>query len=158
MTTHKILSQPKLLAVCRRLRQQGQTIAFTNGTFDILHTGHVAYLERARRCGDVLVVGVNSDVSVKSYKNPDRPVNPEKDRLRVLAALECVSYVTLFGDPTPLRLIQRLRPDRLIKGADWKKSEIAGAREVESWGGKVVRVPLVKNRSTTRVLRRLGLE
>lgn len=155
MTEQKILSQTKLASLLVRIRKQGKKIIFTNGTFDLLHVGHVTYLEKARQFGDFLVVGVNSDRSVKSYKDSSRPLNPEKERMRVLAALACVDYVTLFDQPTPLELIKKCRPDVLVKGADWKKNEIAGAREVESWGGKVKRIPLVKDRSTTRLIHKL---
>lgn len=158
MIRDKILSAARLAAKIRALKRQGQKVAFTNGTFDLLHLGHVTYLEKAARTANILIVGVNSDRSVKSYKNPNRPLNPEADRLKVLAALESVSYVVLFSEPTPLKLILLLKPDVLVKGADWEKSAIAGAREVESWGGKVIRIPLVKNRSTTRLLRQLGFE
>ncbi len=158
MIRDKILSPSRLSNLLKKLQRQGKTIAFTNGTFDLLHLGHVTYLEKARQTADVLVVGVNSDRSVKSYKNPNRPLNPENDRMKLLAALESVSYVVLFSDPTPLKLILQLKPDVLVKGSDWKKSEIAGAQEVESWGGEVVRVPLVPNRSTTRLLKLLGFE
>ena len=128
---------------------------FTNGCFDILHAGHVTYLEKARQLGDVLVVGVNSDNSVRRIKGPDRPINPEEDRLKVISALQAVDYVTLFSEDTPLRLIQTLRPDTLVKGADWKKDEIVGGREVQSWGGKVKQIALVPGRSTTRVIEKL---
>ncbi len=149
---HKIFSRPKLSQILKRLKSQRKKIAFTNGTFDLLHLGHVTYLEKARQTADVLVVGVNSDKSVKSYKSPDRPINPQNDRMKVLAALECVDYVVLFEDPTPIHLILEFKPDVLVKGSDWKKSQIAGAREVESWGGKVKRIRLVPNRSTTRLI------
>lgn len=158
MIQTKILSAAQLSAKLQKLHQQGKKIAFTNGTFDLLHLGHVTYLEKARQTADLLVVGVNSDRSVKSYKTPNRPLNPEKDRMTVLAALEAVSYVVMFSEPTPLKLILRLKPDVLVKGADWKKSAIAGVQEVESWGGRLVRVPLVKNKSTTRLLKLLGFE
>ena len=151
----KILSQANLTRLCRRLRSQGKKVVFTNGTFDLLHLGHVTYLQKAKKHGDVLVVGVNTDRSVKSYKGPKRPLNPEKDRIRVLAALKCVDYAALFSDPTPLNLIKKVKPHVLVKGADWKKSQIAGAKEVESWGGKVKRIALVPNRSTTRILKLL---
>ena len=151
----KIKPLASLAKTVRRLKARGRKIVFTNGTFDLLHLGHVRYLEKAKTLGDILVVGVNSDGSVKTYKAPDRPVNPEKDRMQVLAALACVDYVVLFRDPTPLALIQALRPDVLVKGSDWKKSRIAGAREVESWGGSVRRVPLVPGRSTTALIRKM---
>jgi rfaE bifunctional protein nucleotidyltransferase chain/domain len=151
----KIIKSSQLSTLCRRLRSQRKKIVFTNGTFDILHLGHVTYLQKAKKTGDVLIVGVNSDQSVKSYKTPDRPINPEKDRMAVLAALECVDYVVLFTEPTPIRLILAAKPDVLVKGADWKKSQIAGAREVESWGGKVKLVGLVPGRSTTAIIQKM---
>ena len=146
----------KIPALARRLKTQKKKIVFTNGTFDLLHLGHVTSLEKSKRFGDVLVVGVNTDRSVKSYKGPHRPVNPEKDRVRVVAALSCVDYAVLFDDPTPRELILKLKPDVLVKGADWKKSEIAGSKDVESWGGKVKRLRLVPGRSTTRLLEKLN--
>ncbi|MSR77962.1 MAG: D-glycero-beta-D-manno-heptose 1-phosphate adenylyltransferase [Candidatus Omnitrophica bacterium] len=158
MIAKKILSLPKLSPLVASLKHQKKKIVFTNGTFDILHLGHVTYLEKARAHGDVLIVGVNTDRSVKSYKGPTRPINHENDRLRVLAALESVSYVVLFSDPTPLQLILKIRPDVLVKGGDWKKNQIVGAHEVEGWGGKVKRISFVKNRSTTLVLKKLGIE
>lgn len=153
----KIIPQSKVRILTAALKKRGKKIVFTNGTFDILHLGHVKYLQRAKQSGDVLIVGVNSDQSVKSYKGPHRPINPERDRLAVLAALECIDYVTLFSEPTPLNLILKIRPDYLVKGADWKKSRIAGAKEIESWGGKIKRIRLVPNRSTTRLIEKLNL-
>jgi rfaE bifunctional protein nucleotidyltransferase chain/domain len=152
---NKVISRASLPAVTKKLRAQRKKIGFTNGTFDILHLGHVTYLQKARTCCDVLIVAVNSDASVKSYKTPDRPINPEKDRMAVLAALECVDYVVLFTEPTPLNLIIAAKPDVLIKGADWKKSQIAGAAEVESWGGKVKLIPLVAGKSTTSIIQKM---
>ena len=151
----KILSLPALARIIARLRSRGRKIVFTNGTFDLLHAGHVTYLEKAKKLGDVLVVGVNSDRSVRSYKTPERPYSPERDRMTVLAALGCVDYVIKFNEPTPLRLIQTLRPQVLAKGADWKKNKIAGAREVEARGGKVVLLPLVRGKSTTRLIQKI---
>ncbi len=151
----KIIKRQQLQALGRGLRAARKKIVFTNGTFDILHLGHVTYLQKAKRAGDVLIVGVNSDASVKSYKTPDRPINPQADRMAVLAALECVDYVVLFEEPTPLHLILALKPHVLVKGADWKKSQIAGAREVESWGGKVKLVTLVRGRSTTAIIQKM---
>ncbi len=148
----KIVPRSKVVSLSRRLKSRGKKIIFTNGTFDLLHLGHIQYLQNAKRLGNILIVGVNTDRSVKTYKSPDRPLNPEKDRIQVLSALECVDYAVLFDEPTPLRLILEIKPDILVKGADWKKSQIAGAREVESWGGKVRRVPLVAGRSTTRLI------
>jgi len=153
----KILSQNNLAATLRRLKAQGKRVAFTNGTFDILHLGHVTYLQKARSVADVLIVGVNTDRSVKTYKDPSRPVNPQQDRIKVLTALACVDYAILFNDPTPLKLILKIKPDVLVKGADWAIQDIVGAKEVLSWGGKVKRIPLVKGRSSTRVIKILKL-
>jgi D-beta-D-heptose 7-phosphate kinase/D-beta-D-heptose 1-phosphate adenosyltransferase len=153
----KILTKNTMSSMVRRLRAQGRRIAFTNGTFDILHLGHVTYLQKARTFADVLIVGVNTDRSVKTYKDPNRPVNSEQDRIKILSALACVDYAILFNDPTPLELIQEIKPDVLVKGADWAIKDIVGAREVLSWGGKVKRIPLVKGRSSTRVIKILKL-
>jgi len=128
---------------------------FTNGCFDILHAGHVDYLEKARKLGDFLIVGLNSDRSVRAIKGPERPVNRESDRARVLAALGCVDAVVLFDEETPLNLIRELLPDVLVKGADWAEEDIVGGREVRGAGGQVVTVPLVENRSTTRLIKKL---
>ena len=124
--------------------------------FDLLHTGHVALLETARAEGDALVVGVNSDASVRRLgKGADRPVVPQAERARVLAALAAVDCVVLFDEDTPLALIRRLRPDVLVKGADYARAAIVGADDVEGWGGRVVRVPLIRDKSTTRLLDKL---
>jgi len=131
-------------------------VVFTNGVFDLLHAGHVALLEAARAAGDALVVGVNSDVSVRRLgKGPDRPLVAGAERARVLAALAAVDCVVLFDEDTPLALIQRLHPDVLVKGADYAPEAIVGAAEVEGWGGRVVRVPLVEGKSTTDLVRKL---
>jgi D-beta-D-heptose 7-phosphate kinase/D-beta-D-heptose 1-phosphate adenosyltransferase len=128
-------------------------LVFTNGVFDLLHIGHVALLEAARAEGTALVVAVNSDASVRRLgKGADRPVVPQGDRARLVAALQCVDAVVLFDDETPLALIRRLRPDVLVKGADYARSAIVGGDEVEGWGGRVVRVPLVPGYSTTDLL------
>ena len=138
-----------------RERQRGPVV-FTNGVFDLLHVGHVALLEAARAEGGALVVGVNSDASVRRLgKAADRPIVPGQDRARLLAALACVDCVVLFDEETPLALIKRLRPDVLVKGADYARAAIVGADQVEGWGGRVVRVPLVPGASTTELLARL---
>lgn len=138
-----------------RERQRGPVV-FTNGVFDLLHVGHVALLEAARAEGGALVVGVNSDVSVRRLgKGTDRPIVPGQERARLLAALACVDCVVLFDEETPLALIKRLRPDVLVKGADYARAAIVGADQVEGWGGRVVRVPLVPGASTTELLARL---
>lgn len=129
---------------------------FTNGVFDLLHTGHVALLEAARAEGTALVVGVNTDASVRRLgKGAERPLVPEAERARLLAALAAVDCVVLFDEDTPLALIDRLRPDVLVKGADYAREAIVGAAEVEGWGGRVVRVPLVAGKSTTDLVRKL---
>ena len=129
---------------------------FTNGVFDLLHTGHVTLLEAARAEGEALIVGVNSDASVRRLgKGADRPVIAEAERARVLAALAAVDCVVLFDEDTPLALIRRLRPDVLVKGADYQRAAIVGGDDVEGWGGRVVRVPLVKDKSTTTLLAKL---
>ena len=129
---------------------------FTNGVFDLLHVGHVTLLERARAEGGALLVAINSDASARRLgKGPERPITPAGDRARVLAALASVDCVVIFDDDTPMELIRRLRPDVLVKGADYQRSEIAGGDEVESWGGRVVLVPLVEGKSTTAVVERV---
>jgi rfaE bifunctional protein nucleotidyltransferase chain/domain len=131
-------------------------LVFTNGCFDILHRGHVTYLAQARALGASLVVGVNSDASVKRLgKGKDRPVNSQQDRMAVLAALECVSLVTWFEEDTPLNLILSCRPDILVKGGDWPVDAIVGAKEVLEWGGKVHSIPFLHERSTTALLTKI---
>jgi len=131
-------------------------VVFTNGVFDLLHVGHVTLLEAARAEGDALVVGINSDASARRLgKGSDRPVVPERERARLVAALAAVDCVVLFAEDTPLALIRALRPDVLVKGADYAREAIVGATDVEAWGGRVVRVPLVKDQSTTGLLERL---
>ena len=131
-------------------------LVFTNGCFDVLHRGHVTYLAQARALGATLVVGVNSDASVKRLgKGDDRPVNLEEDRMAVLAALESVSLAVLFDEDTPLELILACRPDVLVKGGDWMPDQIVGAREVQGWGGTVHSIPFVHERSTTALLKKI---
>ena len=133
-------------------RQQGRKVVFTNGCFDILHAGHVSVLEFSRSKGDVLVVGLNSDESVRRLKGPTRPVNKQADRALVLAALESVSYVCIFKEDTPYHLIKAIRPDVLVKGGDYKPSEIVG----REFAGKVVRFALLKGRSTTGIIKKVS--
>lgn len=147
--------RPREDAVRWRAAQAGPVV-FTNGVFDLLHVGHVTVLEAARAEGGALVVGVNSDDSVRRLaKGDDRPLVPWPERARVLAALACVDCVVPFEEATPLELIRALRPDVLVKGADYALEEIVGAAEVTGWGGRVVRVPLVPGRSTTELVKRL---
>jgi len=142
-------------AVRRRVRSwraQGLKVVFTNGCFDLLHLGHVTLLDQARRCGDRLIVGINSDASVRKLKGPSRPVVPEHARARVLAGLEAVDGVVVFDEPTPLQLMLILQPDVIVKGGDYVAGEIVGAKEVRSWGGKVKIVPFVDGFSTTTLI------
>ena len=149
---NKILTWPQLDAFVKEQRQKGKTIAFTNGCFDILHAGHVSVLEFARSKGDVLVVGLNSDASVRRLKGPSRPVNTQQDRALVLAALESVSAVCVFEEDTPYELIKLVRPDVLVKGGDYKPTEIVG----REFAGKVVRFALLKGRSTTNIIKKVS--
>ncbi len=130
-------------------------MVFTNGCFDLLHRGHVRYLEEARDWGDILVVAVNSDHSVRQIKGPSRPVLSQEERSEVLAALYCVDVVILFEEPDPLAVIEQIQPDVLVKGADWSRDQIIGADFVESIGGRVVQVPLLKGASTTGIIERV---
>lgn len=137
-----------------RLRTQGNEVVFTNGCFDILHAGHVWYLEQAKALGSTLVVGVNADASVRNLKGPHRPVNEESDRAAVLNALRCVDYVIVFDAETPMQLIASLQPDVLVKGGDYTRDTIVGADLVEDRGGRVIVIPLLPGRSTTSIIQR----
>jgi len=150
--SRKVLSLEELLDVVRSRRRAGQKIVFSNGCFDILHAGHVDYLQKARRQGDFLIIGLNDDASIRSIKGPDRPVNSEQNRARVLAALGCVDAVVLFAADTPVELIKAVAPDVLVKGADWKEDEIAGAAEVKENGGRVELIAFVNDESTTDII------
>jgi D-beta-D-heptose 7-phosphate kinase/D-beta-D-heptose 1-phosphate adenosyltransferase len=138
-----------------RLRAAGRTIVFTNGVFDLLHPGHVRYLQEARRLGDALIVGVNSDRSVRGNKGPERPITPEAERAEILAALACVDAVVIFDAPTPHDIIAALQPDVLVKGADWAEDAIVGRDTVEARGGRVVRVTIEPGYSTTAIIDRI---
>ena len=153
--SQKFCSLQNLSRFMALLRRAGKQIVFTNGCFDILHAGHVQYLERARNLGDFLVVGLNSDRSVRKLKGKGRPVNSQNDRALVLAGLTAVDCVTIFDEETPLNLIQKVRPHILVKGADWSINSIAGAQEVKSWGGKVKLIPLLKGRSSSGILKKI---
>jgi len=133
---------------------RGGRVVFTNGVFDLLHPGHVRYLAEARGLGDLLIVGINSDRSVRAIKEPGRPLNPEGERAEVLRSLACVDAVVVFDEDTPHRLITEIQPDVLVKGADWGPSEIVGRDVVEARGGRVVRVDLAKGYSTTNLIQR----
>jgi rfaE bifunctional protein nucleotidyltransferase chain/domain len=143
-------------ALAARLRAAGRTVVFTNGVFDLLHPGHVRYLRHARRLGDALIVGVNSDRSVQVNKGEGRPVTPEAERAEILAALECVDAVVIFDEDTPHHVIATVQPDILVKGADWAENAIIGRDIVEARGGRVVRVAIEPGYSTSGILRRIG--
>ena len=152
MNSSKIKSQNQIAKIIKKLKKTGKTVVFTNGCFDILHIGHVRLLKKAKSAGDILIVGLNSDKSVKKIKGKNRPVVPENERAEVLASLSAVDFVVMFSEPTPYGLIKKIRPDILLKGADWKKDEIVG----DKFARKVVRVPLVKGHSTTRIIEKLS--
>lgn len=149
-----IITQHDADALRVLLRAEPCRVVFTNGVFDILHAGHVTYLEEARALGDVLVVGLNSDDSVRRLKGPTRPVNTQEDRARVLGALRCVDHVIVFDDDTPLAVITALIPDVLVKGGDYTRDTVVGADVVEHYGGGVVIIPLLEGRSTTSIIAR----
>lgn len=151
----KIKSLASLLRIVRSAQSHGRRVVFTNGCFDLLHAGHVKILEQAKRQGDLLIVGVNSDRSVRRLKGPGRPIIKARDRALVLAALSSVDYVTIFHAATPLRVIMRLRPQVLMKGADWGSSDIVGRDVVLQYGGRVARVPLLKGYSTSQLIERI---
>lgn len=155
MDTH-IVTVQELIPLLTRRREQGDRVVFTNGCFDLLHVGHIRYLQAARALGEVLVVGVNSDASVRTMnKGADRPVIPESQRMEVLNALSCVDYVVKFEEPDPLLLIDRIQPDVLVKGGDWPVDQIVGRSSVEARGGTVVSIPLVPEISTSRIIERI---
>ena len=152
---NKILTLPELLRKAAQWRLLGKSIVFTNGCFDILHAGHIASLTEAAHHGDMLVVGLNADASIRGLKGSNRPVNNEEARALVLASLAMVDAVVIFTEPTPLELILALKPDALVKGGDYKVEEIAGASEVIGWGGKVVINPIVEGFSTSSIISRI---
>ena len=146
---------PELAAFIKRLRAAGKTIVFTNGVFDLLHPGHLRYLQHARTLGDTLIVGVNSDRSVRANKGPGRPVTVEAERVELLEALACVDAVVVFDEDTPHDIISTVQPDVLVKGADWAEDAIVGRDIVEARGGRVVRVPIEAGYSTTAILAKI---
>jgi D-beta-D-heptose 7-phosphate kinase/D-beta-D-heptose 1-phosphate adenosyltransferase len=152
----KVMTRDQLVPLLQAVRTQGKRIVFTNGCFDLMHIGHTRYLQAAKALGDVLVVGVNSDASVRSLnKAPDRPVVSEAQRAEVLAALGCVDYVVIFTEPDPLNLITAVQPDVLVKGGDWDIDRIIGRGVVEQQGGVVRTIPLVPDMSTTSLIQRI---
>ncbi len=151
----EILTLDEAILRFGRQKRNGQRVVFTNGCFDLLHPGHIASLEQARALGDALIVGINSDASVHDLKGAGRPVLPERERAEILAALECVDAVVIFGEPTPREVIARLLPDILVKGGDWPGDQIVGREEVEAAGGRVVSIPVVPGYSTSAILRKI---
>ncbi len=150
-----VLTLEEIILRFAREKRNGRKIVFTNGCFDLLHPGHIRSLETARALGDALIVGLNSDESVRNLKGPHRPVIPELERAEILASLECVDAVTIFREPTPQKLIATLLPDILVKGGDWPGDQIVGREEVEAAGGRVARVDIVPGYSTTEILKRI---
>lgn len=151
MTPKKIYSRAALAKILAGLRRRGKRVVFTNGVYDLIHAGHVTLLEKSKKLGDVLVLGINSDASVHRLKGPKRPIATQADRILVLSALAPVDYIALFDEDTPYELIQALKPDILVKGGDYKADQIVGRELVK----KVVRVPLVKGRSTSNIIKKI---
>ena len=149
------MTRERAVELVAQLRAAGKTIVFTNGVFDLLHPGHVRYLQQARSLGDALIVGVNSDRSVRSIKGPTRPITPEVERAELIAGLACVDAAVVFDEDTPWQLIAALQPDVLVKGADWAEDAIVGREIVEARGGRVVRVPIEGDYATTRMIDRI---
>ena len=154
-TVKKILTLENLVTRLGKVRKSGQKIVFTNGCFDIMHVGHVRYLAAARSKGDLLVVGLNSDASVRIIKGDKRPIVRQNHRAEVLASLGCVDFIVVFDEPDPLKLIQTLKPDVLVKGEDWTEDAIVGAEFVKSQGGKIVRISFVEELSTTAIIEKI---
>jgi D-beta-D-heptose 7-phosphate kinase/D-beta-D-heptose 1-phosphate adenosyltransferase len=148
----KIKVKKELKRIVEDLKSKGKRIVFTNGCFDLLHVGHIRYLEKAKTLGDVLVVGVNSDRSVRNLKGPHRPILPEEERAEILSGLESVNYITVFDEPTPLELISSLQPHILVKGGDWTKETTVGKEVVERLGGEVVILPFIEGSSTSNLI------
>ena len=149
------MTRGEAIAFVASRRARGDTIVFTNGVFDLLHPGHLRYLRRARGLGDALIVGVNSDRSVRANKGPARPITPEAERAEVLAALSCVDAAVIFDEDTPWELIAALQPDVLVKGADWAEDAIVGRDIVEARGGRVIRIPVEHGHATTAIIERI---
>jgi len=152
MTKNKLVKLDALVKIRKRAKKEGVRVVFTNGCFDILHRGHIEYLKKAKSLGDILIVGLNSDSSVKKIKGKKRPIVHQKNRAEILSALYFVDYVCIFNQETPEKMIKKLIPDVLVKGGDWAKADIVGKDIVESSGGKVVTIPLVKGKSTKNVI------
>jgi D-beta-D-heptose 7-phosphate kinase/D-beta-D-heptose 1-phosphate adenosyltransferase len=151
----RVMTLDEAAAIVEGLRAAGRRIVFTNGVFDLLHPGHLRYLQIARTHGDALIVGVNSDRSVRANKGPGRPVTPERERAEILGALACVDAAVIFDEDTPAEIVRRLQPDVLVKGADWPADRIVGRDTVEARGGEVIRVPIEGAYSTSAIIERV---
>lgn len=151
----KLKTLSEVAAIAAQARQKGQRVVFTNGCFDLLHRGHVHILREARASGDLLIVGINSDTSVRSIKGPLRPILPQTDRIELIAAMEMVDYVVLFDEPDPYRVIAAIKPNVLAKGGDWSAEKIVGADIVEQNGGRVAVIPYLPGFSTTEIIERI---
>ena len=156
MIKDKIKTLPSLLKIVAAAKKDAKQIVFTNGCFDILHKGHVNYLQKAKLKGDILIVGLNSDDSVRKIKGKTRPINDQTARAQVMAALESTDYVVIFKESTPFNLIKKIQPDVLVKGADWKKEDIVGADIIESYGGKIARIKFIDGYSTTKIIKKIS--
>jgi len=154
-TASRVKSRGDGAAYAASVRDEGRRVVFTNGVFDILHPGHVRYLQQARALGDVLIIGLNADASVRRNKGPQRPINDEQERAEILAALDCVDCVVIFPEDTPADIIKAIQPDILVKGADWAADAIVGRDTVEARGGQVVRVRVEQGYSTTEIIRKV---
>jgi rfaE bifunctional protein nucleotidyltransferase chain/domain len=152
---NKIMDREALKDKLDLLRKEGKKIAFTNGCFDILHVGHIRYLMEAKKTADILVLALNTDSSIRTIKGEKRPLVPEDERAEVLSALECIDFITLFSELTPLEVICSLRPDILIKGGDWPEDKVIGRDEIKQWGGHVTIIPEVAGKSTTNIVEKI---
>ena len=153
--TSGVLTRDQAVALIALLRSQGRVVVFTNGVFDLLHPGHLRYLKAARALGDALIVGLNADSSVRRNKGPERPLTSQEERAEILSALDCVDAVVYFDEDTPAAIVSALRPDILVKGADWPADQIVGRDTVEARGGRVVRIPVEQGYSTTAILEKI---
>jgi D-beta-D-heptose 7-phosphate kinase/D-beta-D-heptose 1-phosphate adenosyltransferase len=152
ISPRKIFASAALVGIRNRLREEGKTVVFTNGCFDLIHAGHIRLFHEARKLGDVLIVALNSDASIRRLKGRSRPIYPLKERQEILAAVEAIDFVTSFSEATPRRIIARLLPDVLVKGGDWRPDQVVGREEVEAAGGRVVIVPYLEGRSTSSII------
>lgn len=155
MANEKIINFDEIEEIIQKDKELGKKIVFTNGCFDILHKGHITYLYEAKKLGDILIIGLNSDNSIKRIKGEKRPILPEDERAFILSALEMVDYVVIFEEDTPYELIKRVKPDVLVKGGDWDVKNIVGRDIVESYNGKVLNIPYIEGKSTTNIIERI---